>query len=325
MEDTSNIKVLWISNVPPISLDQGNKYSAGGWLAGAYESIKAEESIELSLAFPVSSAQKGFQGKVGKVHYYGFHLPKYLKVFHNKILQSLVLKKQLHHIISVVNPDILHVFGTEYIHSKIAVKCFGKPENTIIHVQGLVSVIAKHCTQGFPFFYKHFFVPISLIRGTIQGQARKWRKAGRDEIASIQNTKYIMGRTEWDKACIHAINSGATYIHCGETLRSSFYEESSQWNYDTCKKHSIYFSQSSSQVKGLHLVLPILPELIKHFPDVHLYIGGSSPVGSNNLMGISKRSSLGWCFSVPGRNSTYSSKRGVLVHSDCDLMVSGTG
>ena len=294
MDGVNRLKVLWITNVSPIPLGQEKKYAGGGWLTGAYQSIRGEDAIELSLAFPVSSAQKGFQGKVGEVHYYGFSLPKYLKVFPNKSLKSLVLKKQLQHILSVVNPDILHVFGTEYTHSKIAVECFGKPRKTIIHIQGMVSVYAKNCLLGFSFFVKHMFVPISLFRGTIQGQSKRWRKAGRDEIASIQNTQYIMGRTEWDKACTHAINPSATYIHCEETLRSSFYEASSQWSYDNCKKHSIYFSQSSSQVKGLHLVLPILPELIKHYPDVHLYIGGSSPIGTNNLMGILKRSPLGW-------------------------------
>jgi glycosyltransferase involved in cell wall biosynthesis len=34
--------------------------------------------------------------------------------------------------------------------------------------------------------------------------------------------------------------------------------------------------------------------LIKHYPDIHLYVGGSSPIGPNNLKGILKRSPLGW-------------------------------
>jgi glycosyltransferase involved in cell wall biosynthesis len=275
-------------------LDQNKKFAGGGWLAGAYESIKHEESIELSLAFPVSSSDKGLHGEIGNTQYYGFSLPKYLKVFPNRALERTLLRKQLQYIISVVNPDILHVFGTEYLHSRVAVECFGKPENTLIHLQGIVSFIAKHCEKGFPFIVKHLFVPSSILRGTIQGQARKWRKAGKDEIVAIQKSGYVMGRTEWDKACTYAINPNATYIHCGETLRSSFYEESSRWRYDTCKKHSIYFSQSSSQVKGLHLVFPILPDLIKHYPDIHLYVGGSSPIGPNNLKGILKRSPLGW-------------------------------
>jgi len=294
MEYSKKIGVLWLSNVPPISLDQDMKNAGGGWLAGAYESIKGEESIELSLAFPVRASQNVFKGKVGKAQYYGFSLPKYLKLFPNKSLQRRVLKKQLQHIISVVNPDILHVFGTEFLHSRVAIECFGKPEKTIIHIQGMVSVYAKNCLLGFSFFIKHLFIPISLLRGTIQEQARKWRKAGKDEIASIQNVQYIMGRTEWDKACTYAINPNATYIHCGETLRSIFYEKSSRWRSHTCKKHSIYFSQSSTQVKGLHLVLPILPQLIKRYPDVHFYIGGGSPIGPNNLMGVLKRSPLGW-------------------------------
>lgn len=294
MQGTNTVKVLWISNVPPISLDRNKKFAGGGWLAGAYESIKHEESIELSLAFPVSSSDKGLHGEIGNTQYYGFSLPKYLKVFPNRALERTLLRKQLQYIISVVNPDILHVFGTEYLHSRVAVECFGKSKKTIIHIQGMVSVITRHCEKGFPFWVRHIFVPSSILRSTIHGQGRRFEKAGKDEIVAIQKSGYVMGRTEWDKACTYAINPNATYIHCGETLRSSFYEESSQWKYEECKKHSIYFSQSSSQVKGLHLVLPILPELIIHYPDVHLYVGGNSPIGPNNLKGILKRAPLGY-------------------------------
>jgi glycosyltransferase involved in cell wall biosynthesis len=158
----------------------------------------------------------------------------------------------------------------------------------------MVSICAKHCENGFPFWAKHQFVPSSLLRSTIHGQAKRFKRAGKDEIISIQISGYVMGRTEWDEACTKQINSSVNYIHCGETLRSSFYEDSSQWQFEKCTKHSIYFSQSSSQVKGLHLVLPILPELIKKYPDVHLYIGGNDPVGKSNIKSLLRRSPLGW-------------------------------
>lgn len=294
MEVTHKQKVLWISNVPPISLDLESKCVGGGWLSGAYENIKGEQSIEISLAFPVRSSVKGLHGEIENTQYFGFSLPKFFKIFPNRVLERTILRKQLQKILSEVDPDILHIFGTEYLHSRVAIECFHRPEKTIIHIQGMVSIYAKNCLLGFSTCMKHLFVPISLFRGTIQGQTRKWRRAGKDEIFAIKNVRNIMGRTEWDEACTYAINSSAKYIYCGETLRSTFYEEYSRWSCNTCKKHSIYFSQSASQVKGLHLVLPILSTLINDYPDVHLYVGGISPIGSNNLKGILIRSPLGW-------------------------------
>ena len=294
MESPKKVKVLWLSNVPPISLDTTKKSFGGGWLAGAYESIKDSENIELSMAFPVSRKLGQVEGNIGNSAYYGFSLPKYLKVVKIKAIERILLRKYLSRIITQSNPDILHIYGTEFLHTRIATECFNKPDKTVIHIQGMVSVYAKHCLLGFPSFIRHLWVPVSFFRGTIQGQSRRWNRAGKDEIRANQNVDYVMGRTEWDEACTKAINPLVKHIHCGETLRPSFYKEASQWKYEACKKHSIYFSQSSSQVKGLHLVLPILSELIRKYSDTHLYIGGNSPIGSNTFMGILKRSPLGW-------------------------------
>lgn len=294
MGDINKIKILWLSNVPPIPLDQNKKTAGGGWLSGAYESLKADDSIELVMAFPVSYKLKKIQGKFENSIYHGFSLPRILKVLKIKAIEKRLLRRYLNDIIKITDPDILHVFGTEMPHSRIAIECFNKPEKTIVHIQGMVSVYAKHCTLGFPYLIQHLWVPNSFFKGTIYGLSKRWNKAGKDEIISIQKVDYVMGRTEWDEVCTKQINPSVNYIHCGETLRSSFYEESSQWKFEECIKHSVYFSQSSSQVKGLHLVLPILPELIRRYPDTHLYIGGNNPIGKSNIKSLLRRSPLGW-------------------------------
>lgn len=294
MEEQKKIKVLWVSNVPPIPIYSNNSTFGGGWLAGAYESIKGVKAIELSMAFPVISKTGIIEGSFESVNYYGFSLPRILKVIKIRPIESVFLRKYLSKIIKKSSPDILHIFGTEFLQTRVAVESFHNPDKTIIHIQGLVSVYSKHCLLNFPFLIRHLFVPSSIVRSTIYGKSRKFYKAGKDEIKAIQQVSNVMGRTEWDEACTKQINSSVNYIHCGETLRQSFYDESSQWKYEKCRKHSIYFSQSSSQVKGLHLVLPILSELILRYPDVHLYIGGNSPIGSNDLFGMIRRSPLGW-------------------------------
>ena len=137
-------------------------------------------------------------------------------------------------------------------------------------------------------------MPSSIYKPTLQGQARQWKKDGKDEIQAIKHVAYVMGRTEWDEACTRDMHPFVEYIHCGETLRPSFYEDSSRWEFESCEKHSIYFSQSLNQVKGLHQILPYLPQLIETYPDAHLYVGGDPPLGDRTFTGALKRSSFGW-------------------------------
>lgn len=294
MAITEKIKVLWLSNVPPIPINGEDDYTGGGWLTGAYESIKRSTHVEISMTFPTKNRERGKNGFVDGVRYFGFFYMGYPEVDFCRAKQRASLRKQLSSILEEVRPDILHVFGTEFAHTQIAIELFNKPERTIIHLQGMPSRIAEHSLFGFPFFFRHLIVPYTLLRGTLAGQARKWKRAGRLEKASIRQVHYIMGRTEWDEACSKIINPSVNYVHCGETLRLAFYEENVRWSYEECKKHSIYFSQSHNQVKGLHLVLPILPELITRYPNLHLYVGGRSPIGPRTLMGVVRRKPLGW-------------------------------
>ena len=290
-------KILILSNIKPQDINSPSSSGGGGWISAAIKSVAKAENIDISVAFPSLGRIKVIGDVQDGVTYYTFFQPKIWGIFSSPSRRnSFVTRKHLKEIIEKVDPEILHIFGTEFSHSRMAIELFNKPERTVIHIQGLVSVIAKHCEIGFPFWIKRFIVPHSILRETIHGKAKVLKKIGDNEIVAIRSSRYVMGRTEWDEACTKQINPSVNYIHCGETLRSSFYEESSQWKYEECNKHSIYFSQSSSQVKGLHLVLPILPKLIKKYPDVHLYIGGNNPIGEANIRGLLRRSSLGWYF-----------------------------
>lgn len=289
------MKVLWFCNTP-IAGAVSQRGVSGGWLEGAINGVSGRDDFKVAVAFPVLSQKDLKEGylEAFSITFYGFYQAKKFGFVPTPSRRKLPAKsiKQIQNIIDKENPDILHIFGTEFEHSRVAIEYFGKPDKTVIHIQGMVSVIAKHCTIGIPFFFRHLFIPSSLVRGTLASKSLQMKKAGKNEIAAIQQVCYVMGRTEWDEACTGAINPSVTYLHCGETLRSSFYN--THWKQEQSFKHSIYFSQSSNQIKGLHQVLPILPQLIKKYPDLHLFIGGNSPIGSSGFKGFLRRSPLGW-------------------------------
>ena len=62
----------------------------------------------------------------------------------------------------------------------------------------------------------------SLAGVTIHGYWRCVRMAAREREIMRINRSFI-GRTEWDRAVLWAVNPAATYYHCDEVLRPPFY------------------------------------------------------------------------------------------------------
>ena len=46
MVEPRKIKILWLSNISPIPIENYAKVNSGGWILGAYESIKFDEKKE---------------------------------------------------------------------------------------------------------------------------------------------------------------------------------------------------------------------------------------------------------------------------------------
>lgn len=131
----------------------------------------------------------------------------------------------------------------------------------------------------------------NLIRGNLLKQKRNLYKRGQNELKTIKSVAHVIGRTTWDKACSHQINPNINYHHCNETLREIFYKKT--WDIRSCKKFTIFLSQSSSPIKGIHNLFDALPEVIKNFPLTHVYISGNNPTNDIGIINKLKISSYG--------------------------------
>ena len=108
----------------------------------------------------------------------------------------------------------------------------------------------------------------------------------------LKNVDHVMGRTTWDRAKIWAINPEAKYHFCNETLRSEFYD-GSIWAYENCLSHSIFVSQASYPIKGLHQILKALPLILRHYPDTMLRVAGPNLIETTSLSQQIKLSGYG--------------------------------
>ena len=153
------------------------------------------------------------------------------------------------------------------------VKVFNNPARTIIHVQGIISVISKHYEAFLPkdIVRKYSFRDF-IRRDNIENQKRKFEIRGEYEIEAIKKVDYVFHRTEWDEAVIRDINPKINLHFAQEMMRETFYSD--VWKYDECEKYSIFVSQGSYPIKGLHIMLEALKNVKEKYKEVKLYIAG---------------------------------------------------
>lgn len=262
------MKIAWLINIvmPEVADRLGLwKTSLGGWLIGQLNGIK-ETNNELhiiSVSKDITELQKI---KIDNVHYYLIPDGK-----------DTSLEKSLSNVLSEMEYDIFHIFGTESSASYVAAK-ISDSKRTVVSIQGLVSMCAKHVGDDIPEYYyrktllKRFGKKVLNV-SIIEDDAIRLSKNGEREKQIIKGARHIIGRTTWDRACVYQINPDADYYVCREILRESFYTD--KWSFDNCEKHTIFLSQSASPIKGLHRVMEALPLVIEHYPDTQVYIAGA--------------------------------------------------
>lgn len=264
------IKILWLCGIvlPEFSDELGiNKNPTGGWMTGLLHQLDDVDEIEISLCFPIYNRIYLKDGRSNGYKYYTF-LCNSVEEFDSTMV------KRLEHILSASAPDIVHIWGTESSFTTamlVACQNNGLLNRTIVNIQGLVSICSNHYLAGIPEDYTKYKTGNSR---SLEEDKCAFVNRGECEKESIRMVHHVIGRTDWDKACVEAINPSAQYYFCGEVLRDIFYQNKGSWKYDKCKKYSIFLSQASYPIKGLHYLLQALPYVIKKYPDTHVYIAG---------------------------------------------------
>lgn len=264
------MKVLWISNIvfPEVYASLLGKSSAGGsggWLTSLAEEIKND--VELTVASPsdrvskVTSVDMGgyvfilFPAGTGNIRYN----KKYEPIWNT--------------IRTMVQPDIVHLHGTEYSHGLAYIRACGT-DNVVVSIQGVMTEIAKHYLGGLS--NKEIFCNLTLrdvFKTTLWGEKQKAEQRAKSEPEILKLVKNVIGRTDFDHAHAMALNSDVRYFHCDEVLREEFY--TGQWKYENCNPHTIFVSGSRYPLKGFHMLLKALPFIIRQYPDVIVRVAGS--------------------------------------------------
>lgn len=267
------MRILWITNIifPEAAeslTGKGEIRSTGGWLVSMLDSLKTVPGIVLFTATVSSKVSELVEVKKSGVTHYIFPAAKRNYTYEKKY-ESFWRK-----VIETVNPDIIHIHGTECPHGLSCLNIF--PQKTyVVSVQGLVTEIAKHFYDGLS---KRTILSNITIRDILKTnllqEQRRFYKRGLYEEAILKRVYYVIGRTSWDYAIVKSINPDLHYFTGNESLRNAFY--TGRWEYNRCKPHTVFLSQVGVSYKGFHMFLKAMTIVLNCFPDMKVVIAGDN-------------------------------------------------
>lgn len=281
------MKILWIVNTifPYPAKQIGLKEDCfGGWLNGLADNLKKEQGIELAIATVYNCDEIKKYNDTNITYYL---IPGGLSIKYNKEQEKYWRDVQ-----KEFKPDLVHIHGTEYAHGLAFINA-NLTTKVVVSIQGLVYRYADVYLANIP--EKEVIRNITfrdiVKRDNLFQAKRKFEKRGEIEKQIIKKADAIIGRTTWDYANAKAIKPDLVYYKCNETLRGSFYQD--EWNINNIERHSIFVSQGSYPIKGLHYMLETLKILKEKYPDVKLYVGGTNITDTSTLKAKIKLSGYG--------------------------------
>ncbi|WP_162558663.1 glycosyltransferase family 4 protein [Robertkochia solimangrovi] len=263
------MKVLWITNTIFPDFAEAlhiHKPVVGGWMYGLADALASCKNLKLHVA-TIDTQLPPCSKSIRNID---FHLLKTSSRFH----YDQQLESQWKKLVDDIQPDLIHIHGTEYPHGLACMQA-NNNQKYVISIQGLISVYSRYYLGGLSSgeILRSMTLRDVLKQDGIFRSAAKFKDRGKHEIEYIRKTRHVIGRTTWDKSHSYAINPEVNYHFCNEALRNKFYEAPS-WKLESAEPHTIFVSQSASPLKGLQQVIKALP-IIKHaFPNVKIKIAG---------------------------------------------------
>jgi len=282
------MNILWICNAPPNEAQRlmgKNGINGAGWIESSSEDLSQLIDIELSITFCSNEISELVRFEGTNIDYYA--IPRTT----SSIKYDDKMEKHFKNLLGIINPDLIHIHGTELAHPLALLNSI-TDENVVVSIQGLTSYIHLHMLNGLPYnIWKFVTIRDIMKKSWLHMEQSSFKSRGIIEKKILENSHYAIGRTTWDNACVKQINPSIKCYKCNESLRNEFYENI--WNFESCEKHTIFISQASGSLKGLHFLLKALPLVLERFPQTKVYIAGGNIIKTDTLRDKLKLSGYG--------------------------------
>jgi len=265
------MRVLWFTNIPLLAVnhhmgrpDKGT----GHWMSALLNALKSIGHIRLAVATAYPGLPYAHFTEDG-VEYFVIGQPRRLS--HLSFRQRDF--NRCKEIVQKWQPSIVHIHGTERFYGLLVKeKDFNIP--TIISIQGLLHQLYVH------YFGNLSFVNIlrgQTLRAFLRGRGwlfdyLRFRHGAKREKTIISSARNFIGRTDWDRSHVKAINKEGRYFHVDELLRSEFYQK--VWSIDKISRHSIIFTNARSPLRNVETILQAVALLKGDYPSIKLSLAG---------------------------------------------------
>lgn len=267
------LRVLWFSNV---AFSKNESNSSGTWIHAMAGLLTKTGEIQL---FNIS------QGLLKHTIRQDFNdicqwlLP--YEPLRNAGLPSNRTVQEIQKIVNEVNPDIIHIWGTENYWGLLTARGYLKG-NVVLEIQGLLFAIEKYFYSGLTILdiLKCFRI-FGLLKPSITliGMKYSFKRWGKFEKEIILNHNDISTQSGWVRAYIRNVNPLARIHNATISLRTKFVE-ANKWELDSCVPYQIFTSSSTFVVyKGLHILIEAVAILKRRFPQIKLEIAGTISSG----------------------------------------------
>ena len=281
------MKILWLCNViPPVIAKQLNTETTvkEGWIDASLRRMLADINgdITLGICFPTDSLDSPYKKDCVSVKDRQIEVYSFLEHTQTPWVYDKTLDKTFTDIISDFVPDMIHIFGTEYPHAAACAKAFKKPDRLLVGIQGVMKACADEYCGGLP---KEIIDSLTfrdwLKKDNIAAQQQKFSIRAGFEKQTLENAGHVTGRTAFDKEEAFKINPNLIYHHMNETLRTEFYD--GNWEPERLSDSIIFVSQADYPLKGFHVLIEAMPEILKKYPDTRILVAGNSITGYTTL------------------------------------------
>ena len=275
------MKVLWFVNTPFYGdqLDEHQSGGRGGWLLNLAGLIRDEFDLSTAFVEPYGPRER-CAGRINAFAIRPKHWPLrlFLKSFFNYTDIEDVSVNQLYEIIRKVDPDIIHIHGTEkgFIRLLDPKLDIGVP--IITSFQG---VMGSLCDISAPVYDKGFLnrfwvkgsgeskliPPKRLNRATIT----EYKQASREREFTAY-AKYVDGRTRFDRNAAGLLAPNARYFHIDRVLRPAFYD--ADWDSSALQQCIAISTMSDSLRKGFDVVAKATAHISRRVPSFRWQVAG---------------------------------------------------
>ena len=262
-------KILWFSNV---AFTEDQIRVTGTWQIAMGQALVATGEVELYNVTNGNVKEYTRNEVNGIVQWI---LPN--ERISRKGLPSYKSQQYIQNIEKEIQPDLVHIWGTENYWGMLAVNGILK-STVLLEMQGILYAYAKVFYGGLNLNeiiactgLKELIYPKRLL----YFRQKDFVRRGQRELIIIKKMQHISVQSDWVRAHIESENLKAQIYSTGMLLRNEFYK-TTHINWKNRVKPVIFTTLSGANTfKGLHVLFRSLAILKKKYPDIQLRIGSN--------------------------------------------------